>query len=184
MKTIKQLLAGRIIRVSSLYILALVFIQCEGPMGPRGYDGRDGIDGTAFSYSAIYDVQTNGWSGDADGYICYLDVPEITEDIYYEGAVLVYRLFEDESISFNMLPYTYVNNELTVYMDFDAYLGGIDLIYRKIFDGVNDTYPPEKLMSFKVLIVEGIPLATLKTMVDVKDFNAVAKMLGNHTTVH
>ena len=41
---------------------------------------------------------------------------------------------------------------------------------------VNDTPAPGDVMSFKVVIFEGIPLATLKTMVDVNDYNAVTKM--------
>ena len=63
-------------------------------------------------------------------------------------------------------------------MDFDAYVGSIDLIYKEVFDGVNDTFAPESIMSFKVVIIEGIPLAVLKTMVDVSDFDAVTKLLN------
>jgi hypothetical protein len=63
-------------------------------------------------------------------------------------------------------------------MDFDAYIGSIDLIYKEVFDGVNDTPVPVNIMSFKVLIIEGIPLAKLKGMVDVSDYGAVAKMMN------
>jgi len=177
MKTIKQQIIGRLIRIGSFLLLAILVFRCtgdEGPMGPQGPQGNDGQDGTA-SYSVIYDVETTEWIGNVDGYRVFLDVPEITEDIYYEGAVLVYRLIEIDPISFNMLPYTYVDNALTIYMDFDAYLGGIDLIYKEVFEGVNDTYAPASLMSFKVLIIEGIPLATVKTMVDINDLEAVTK---------
>ena len=183
MKTNKLQLSSGIIRFFSFVILVLAFIACEGPMGPegpqgpQGYDGLDGLDGISTTYSAIYDVDPSEWDGDIDGYVAFLNVPEITEDIYDAGAVLVYRLFETEPKSFNMLPYTYVDNALTVYMDFDAYVGSIDLIYKEVFDGANDTFAPEDLMSFKVVIIEGIPLAALKTMVDVKDFNAVTKLL-------
>jgi hypothetical protein len=175
MKTKKQQTAGSLIRIAALLALLIVLAQCTGPVGPMG---PPGYDGTAFAYSAIYDVEPNEWSGNADGYDVFLDVPEITETIYYEGAVLVYRLIEIDPISFNMLPYTYVDNALTIYMDYDAYLGGIDLIYKEVFDGVNDTYAPESLMSFKVVIVEGIPLATLKSMVDISDFDAVSKFVN------
>ncbi len=179
MNTIKQRLTGRMIRISSVFILALMFIQCEGPMGPMGPRGYDGIDGEAFAYSVIYDVETTDWSGDIDGYAVSLSVPEITTDIYYYGAVLVYRLIEVAPISFNMLPYTYVDDDLIVYMDFDAYIGGIDLYYKEVYQGVNDTPAPGVLMSFKVMIIEGIPLATLKNMVDIKDYDAVATLLDN-----
>jgi len=180
MKTITKQFASGPIRVFSFFLLALLVIQCtgdQGPMGPPGYDGQDGIDGDVYAYSVIYDVETSEWVGDADGYRVYLDMPEITEDIYYNGAVLVYRLIEVEPISFNMLPYTYVDDALTIYMDFDAYLGGIDLYYKEVFEGANDTFAPESLMSFKVLIIEGIPLATLKGMVDINDFEAVTRLV-------
>ncbi|MBN1789336.1 MAG: hypothetical protein JW830_02490 [Bacteroidales bacterium] len=183
MKTNKQQLPGGLFRVFSLTFLTLLLVQCtgpEGPMGPQGpqgYDGIDGVDGTAYAYSVIYDVEATEWIGDVSGYRAWLDVPEITDDIYYEGAVLVYRLIETEPKSFNLLPYTYVDDALFIYMDFDAYVGGIDLIYKEVFEGVNDTFAPESLMSFKVLIIEGIPLTTLKGKVNVSDFGAVAKFL-------
>jgi hypothetical protein len=77
-----------------------------------------------------------------------------------------------------MLPYTYVDNSLTVYIDFDAYIGSIDLIYKEVLDGVNDTPVPVNIMSFKVLIIQGIHLATLKGLVDVSDYRAVTKILN------
>jgi hypothetical protein len=63
-------------------------------------------------------------------------------------------------------------------MDFDAYVGSIDLIYKEVLNGVNDTQAPDGLMSFKVVIIEGLPLATLKKMVNVNDFGAVSKLLN------
>lgn len=188
MKTNKLQLPSKIIRICSFFLLMLVFVGCtgpEGPMGPRGYDGNDGQDGLdgldgSLNYSVIYDVDATEWSGNLDGYEAWLDVPEITEDIYYEGAVLVYKLIEIDPISFNMLPYTYVDNALIVYMDFDAYLGGINLMYKEVFDGINDTPAPGN-MAFKVLIIEGIPLSTLKKMVDVSDYQAVSKLLKVNT---
>jgi hypothetical protein len=174
MKTSKILLTDGTIRMSFFVFLVLMFVQCTGP---RGYDGQDGIDGDVFAYSAIYDVYPEDWTGDVDGYYASLPMPEITNDIYENGAVLVYRLVEVDPKSFNMLPYTYVDNALTRYMDFDAFIGRIDLYYKEVFDGINDTFAPEDVMSFKVVIIEGIRLANLKTMVNVKDFNAVSKLL-------
>ncbi len=185
MKTNKQPSTGRLIRIFSFAFLTILLVQCSGPegpmgpQGPQGYDGIDGADGTAYAYSVIYDVEATEWEGDASGYRAWLDVPEITDDIYYEGAVLVYRLIETEPKSFNLLPYTYVDDALFIYMDFDAYVGGIDLIYKEVFEGVNDTFAPSTLMSFKVLIIEGIPLASLKGKVNVSDFGAVTKFLNN-----
>jgi hypothetical protein len=172
MKTNRLQLTAGLLRNTLLVIAVFTLAQCRGP---RGYDGLDGADGDVYTYSAIYDVYANDWSGDADDYRVFLEVPEITNDIYYNGAVLVYRLFETEPKTFNMLPYTYVDNALTISMDYDAYVGGIELIYKEVFEGTNDTFAPEGDMAFKILIIEGIPLATVKSMVDVKDYNAVTK---------
>jgi hypothetical protein len=150
-----------------------VLANCTGNEGPAGPPGLDGIN---YTHSVIYEVDPADWSGDVDGYNAVLDIPEITNDIYYNGAVLVYRLIEIEPKSFNLLPYTYVDNALAIYFDYDAYVGSINLIYKEVFDLVNDTPAPENVMSFKIVIFEGIPLATLKTMVDVSDYNAVTKM--------
>jgi hypothetical protein len=178
MKSNKLRLKEKAIRICPFVLLMLLFTQCTGPEGPMGNDGLDGLDGINFTHSVIYDIGPSEWVGDANGYDALIDVPEITEDIYYNGAVLVYRLIETEPKSFNMLPYTYVDNSLTVYMDFDAYVGSIDLIYKEVFDGVNDTPVPGNIMSFKVPIIEGIHLATLKCLVDVSDYEAIAKMMN------
>jgi hypothetical protein len=181
MKKSKLQLSLGMLRVFSYFLLVAVLTNCtgpEGPVGPPGYNGHDGVDGINYTHSVIYDVDPGDWSGNLDGYSTVLDVPEITEDIYYDGALLVYRLIEVDPKSFNLLPYTYVDNALAIYMDFDAYIGSINLIYKEVFDGVNDTPAPSNLMSFKVVIIEGIPLATLKTMVDVKDYKAVTKMFN------
>jgi len=178
MKTTKLQFSAGLIRTVSFLFVMLMLVQCTGPRGPRGLDGEDGldgIDGINYTHTAIYDVNADEWEGDVNGYNVWLEVPEITEDIFYKGAVLVYRLIEVDPISFNMVPYTYVDNGFIIYMDFDAYIGGINLIYKEVLDGLNDTFAPEVLMSFKVVIIEGIPLATVKEMVDIKDLNAVVK---------
>lgn len=176
MKTNKFRLTGKAIRICPFLLLMLLFTQCMGPEGPMGKDGLNGLDGINYTHSVIYDIDPSEWVGDLNGYDVLLNVPEITEDIYYNGAVLVYRLIEIDPKSFNMLPYTYVDNSLTIYLDFDVYVGSIDLIYKEVLDGVNDTPVPGNVMSFKVVIIEGIHLSTLKGMVDISDYGAVAKM--------
>lgn len=188
MKTNRQQLSSGIVRILPFLLLMAVVVQCtgpEGPMGPKGNDGQDGlnglngVDGINYTHSVIYDVEASEWTGDINGYDKWLDVPEITEDIYYEGAVLVYRLIEDlDPKSFNLLPYTYVDNTLIIYMDYDAYVGGIDLIYKEVYDGVNDTPEMAGLMSFKIVIIEGLSLAELKDMVNINDIAAVLNMLN------
>jgi hypothetical protein len=166
----------KIASVFSFFMIFLLSTGCEGPMGPQGPSGRDGTDGINYTRSVIYDVDPVDWDGGADGYNTVLDVPEITDDIYYNGAVLVYRLVETNPKSFNLLPYTYVDNLLSIYMDCDIYVGSINLIYKEVYDGANDTYAPADPMAFKVVIIEGVPLATVKKMVNVNDYNAVTSM--------
>jgi hypothetical protein len=183
MKTYRLQLTPKIIRFCSFFLLMIIFVQC---LGPRGEDGLDGLDGINYTQSVIYDVDPSEWIGDTDGYNVSLDIPEITDDIYYNGAVLVYRLVEIQPKSFNLLPYTYVDNNLTIYMDFDAYVGSIDLMYKEVVSEVNDTPAPADIMSFKVVIIEGVSLATLKTRVDVTDFAAVSKYFTDkgHSNIH
>ena len=178
MKTNKLNLSSEIIRICSFFLLSAMFTQCLGPEGPMGPNGYDGLDGINYTHSVIYDINPSDWTGNADGYNTVLNIPEITNDIYYNGAVLVYRLFETEPKSFNLLPYTYVDNALIVYMDFDAFVGSIKLTYKEVLNAVNNTPAPTSLMSFKVVIIEGISLGTLKTMVNVNDFAAVSRMLN------
>jgi hypothetical protein len=175
MKTNRIQLSSVLVRISSLLFLMILFIRCSGPTGPMGPQGQDGIN---YTHSAIYDVFSNDWSGNADGYRVSINVPEITDNIYYDGAVLVYRLVEIDPKSFNLLPYTYVDNALTIYLDYDAYIGSIDLIYKEVYNGVNDTPAITYDMAFKVVIIEGIPLTALKSRVNINDFAAVSKFLN------
>ncbi|MEI6048285.1 MAG: hypothetical protein WCS03_05260 [Bacteroidota bacterium] len=161
----------KVIKISTFLFLTIIFAHCAGT------EKDDDTRGTNYTHSAIYDISSSEWTGDINGYNYFIDVPEITEDIYYNGAVLVYRIFETDPKSFNMLPYTYTDNLLTVYVDFDAYIGSINLMYKEVYNGVNDTPVPGN-MSFKVLIIEGIPLAALKGMVDVNNYDALTKMLN------
>ena len=97
MKTKKLQLSAGIVRICSFLLLMAVFVQCTGPtgpMGPKGNDGQDGLDGINYTSSVIYDVDPSEWTGDLDGYNVSLNVPEITDEIYYTGAVLVYKLIE------------------------------------------------------------------------------------------
>jgi hypothetical protein len=168
MKTNKLQLMDNALKASLFLLLMVVFSGCS-----KNDNDNQVINNT---HSAIYDIKATDWTGDVDGYSHFINVPELTEDIYYNGAVLVYRLIEVAPKSFNMLPYTYTDNLLTVYVDYDAYVGSINLMYKEVYNGVNDTPAPGK-MSFKVVLIEGIPLADLKRMVDVKNYTAVIKML-------
>jgi hypothetical protein len=172
MKTNRFRIVYRIVHILPLLFLAIMLTECKGPKGDNG------IDGINYTHSVIYDVPTSSWTGDTNGYRATLNVPEITDAIYYNGAVLVYRLIEISPKSFNMLPYTYVDNTFVTYMDYDVFVGSIDLILKEVDNGVNSTLVPEATMSFKVVIIEGLSLTGLKSIVDVKDYQAVSRLLN------
>jgi hypothetical protein len=172
MKTKRLQRVKKVIQILPLILIALMFTQCKGPRGDNG------IDGINYTRSVIYDIIPSDWTGNINGYKATISVPEITDDIYYNGAVLVYRLIEINPNSFNMLPYTYVDNTFTTYMDFDVYVGSIDLMLKDVEDGANNTATPDVTMSFKVVIIEGVSLAVLKSTVDIRDYTAVSKLLN------
>jgi hypothetical protein len=173
--------------ISALLILSL---SCIGPRGDDGLDGRngmdgrngiDGEDGNANVGSAIYDIDPSDWTGNIDGFVATLNVPELTQDIYLNGAVLVYTLRNENSAdkSFNQLPYTWLYNNTTEYMDFDAFIGRIDISLRWVDNGVNNTEAPIDLYTFKVIVIAGTPLSILKTQTDISDPDAVMNYLTN-----
>jgi hypothetical protein len=173
MKTNNLLFMDKAIKIVLFLLLTIIFAQCTKT------DKDDYIPAVYYTHSAIYDINSSEWTGDSNGYNLNINVPEITEDIYYNGAVLVYRLVETAPKSFNMLPYTYMDNLLTVYMDFDVYVGIINLMYKEVYNSANDTPVPGN-MSFKVVIIKGIPLGALKGIVDVNNYEAVARMLNTY----
>ncbi len=79
---------------------------------------------------------------------------------------------------FNMLPYTYVDNSSTEYMDFNVYVGQINLSVKWTDNGVNTTQAPAGTEFFKIIIEQGTPLSTLKQNVNVANYNAVVTFLG------
>lgn len=170
----------RIFKYLGLVILTVLFTNCQGdegpmgPSGPRGEKGQDGAPGIANVYTTIYDVNPGDWNGNVDGYTVSLVVPEINSVIYQQGAVLVYRLFENSTDkSFNMLPYTWIDNNLTEYMDFDVYIGKLEIKYKWVDNGINNTDAPKETFSFKVVIIEGTMISTMKQKINISNFNEV-----------
>lgn len=165
----------------AIFAVLLVFTACVGPRGFDGMDGKngrdgiDGRDGIANVGAVIYDVDASSWFGNIDGYSTIIDVPEITNYVYENGAVLVYVLQNESSENkfFNQLPYTWLNNTYTEYMDFNAFVGSIEIIMRWVDNGVNSTEAPTGPYAFKVIVVEGTPLAVLEASVDISNPEAV-----------
>ena len=169
-------------------VLASLFIAV-GCLGPRGYDGIDGVDGydgtngqngkdgVANVGAAIYDVEPSSWVGDINGYTTTLIVPEINNYVFENGAVLVYVIQEEGSDyqRFSQLPYTWLNNSNTEYVDFSAFIGRIEITIRWVDEGINNTDAPAGLYTFKIIVIEGTPLSVLQANIDISNPEADRK---------
>jgi hypothetical protein len=166
-----------------IVILGLLVVACVGPKGEDGIDGKDANVG-----SAIYDIEPSDWTGNIDGFLTTLTVPEINEDVFYDGAVLVFMLKNENAAdrSFNPLPYTWLNNGKTEYMDFDAFIGKVNITIRWVDNGINNTEAPNSRYTFKVLIIQGMQLSVLENQVNLSNYHEVMKFLsvkGNSSAI-
>ena len=171
--------------IITIFTLCFSCIGIDGIDGRDGYDGRDGVDGRDANVgAAIYDVIPSDWNGNKDGYETFLNVPEVNDYIYENGAVLVYMLRNEgsDNKSFNQLPYTWLNNNISEYFDFDAYIGQIKITLRWVDNGVNNTEAPNGDYTFKVILIEGYSLSTLKSKTDIGDPDAVMNYLSGVST--
>jgi hypothetical protein len=165
----------KLISYLSIITSVILLTNCEGKQGEDGLQGPKGDKGYANVQAVTYDVAPNSWKGDTNGYVATLTVPEIDQKIFENGAVLVYMLKHEQFAdkSFNILPYTWIDNYSTEYMDYDVFIGKIAITIRWIDNGINSTSAPDTNYAFKVIIIEGTPLSVLKTEVDIYDYNAV-----------
>ncbi|MDR2037090.1 MAG: hypothetical protein LBQ60_04130 [Bacteroidales bacterium] len=100
------------------YLLLILFLgitACEGPTGPMGPAGPPGDDAGATQWWNIpIEIDRNGWelvgnAGETGSYyIAIVDIPELTEDIYFDGAIICYYRFNEGNTEvLTTLPYTY-----------------------------------------------------------------------------
>jgi predicted small secreted protein len=169
MKTIYRV----VFLVSFGVIISFLLASCtiEG----KGDDGKDGMLATN---TAIFDQTPDMWNGNINGFKTVLLIPEITEDILYNGAVLVYRMLETDERSIYALPYTYVENATTRYMDFEAFNGKVFIYKRDVLNGENASVPPSTTMTFKVVVIRGVPFSSINMEINIADYSAVAGYLG------
>jgi len=88
-----------------------------GPAGPAGADGADGANGTNGAdgtanviYSPLITIKKNDWNvtvisgGQTQSQTAQIDVPELTQDIFEKGVVLVYTYSAGDGGSYSLLP--------------------------------------------------------------------------------
>ncbi len=126
------------------------------------------------AYSAIYTIQPGDWTTNNNGlsYTAELNVPELDNVIYQNGAVLVYLSFSGTSY-FEALPevfdgitYGAIHSPGYVGIDISAISG--DLIS-----------PPGQTITAKVILIDATALSMHKD-VNLNDLGAVQKAFNIH----
>ena len=160
-----------------LMMFMLAFTACEGPMGPAGRDGWDGKDGkdgketkwwirdfTVENTNVKKDWKLAGSPNDIGSYFyCIFDVPEITRDIYNDGAIIAYYRYVDDfgDEVQTVLPYTYYdivvdNNDnefpYSVQYSYDTTVGSI--AFKVVFsDFFTKDYGPPPSCKFRLVLI-------------------------------
>lgn len=121
------------------------------------------------AFSAVYDISPSSWVPNNSNTIftAELDVPELDNYIYQNGAVLVYLSFSGTSYYealpqvFDGFAYGVIHGDGYIKIDISDILG--DVIGR-----------PEQAMKAKVVLIDATQLA-LKKDVNLKDLSAVER---------
>ena len=147
----------------------------EGPQGPSGDQGIQGIpgqDGNANVHSYTYDVFTSDWNQVAPNYGVDLSVPEITQSILDDGAVLVY--LSNGSGGWMPLPYT------SWYSGY-ARLYKANILYEDVTIWVLDSdltqTPNPGDRTFKIVVIGGSVASKMPSNIDLNNYEQVAKYL-------
>lgn len=126
------------------------------------------------AFSAVYTIAPADWTSTDNGksYSADLNVPELDNVIYQNGAVLVYVSFANTSYYealpqvFDGITYGVIHSDGYVTIDMSAISG-------------NAINPPGKDVSAKVVLIDATKLA-LRKDVNLKDLSAVQKAFNIH----
>jgi hypothetical protein len=124
------------------------------------------------AFSAVYDIAPGDWATSNGGksYTAELDVPELDNIIYSDGAVLVYISFSGTTYyealpqAFDGLTYGVIHSNGYVGIDISAITG-------ELID------PPIQKISAKVILIDATRLELLKD-VNLHDLGSVQKALN------
>ncbi|MEO6905551.1 MAG: hypothetical protein ABI148_04275 [Ginsengibacter sp.] len=126
------------------------------------------------AFSAVYDIAPASWATTNNGlsYTAQLNIPELDNVIYQNGAVLVYLSFSGTNYYealpevFDGVAYGAIHSSGYVSVDISAISG----------DAVN---PPSQTISAKVVLIDASALAMHKD-VNLNDLGAVKKAFNIH----
>jgi hypothetical protein len=145
----------------------------QGPTGPQGIQGIPGQDGNANVNSYTYNVYLNDWTLDAADYGINLLVPEITQSILDNGAVLVYMGVG--SGSWVSLPYIVWNvGYASQYLPIISV--GKVTIWKTDSDFFQTDNPGDK--TFKVIVIAGSGFSAMPSNIDLNNYEEVAGYLN------
>ncbi|NDP21747.1 MAG: hypothetical protein GZ091_11805 [Paludibacter sp.] len=139
-------------KIYLLFIVAVFFVSCQGPIGPEGPAGY----GTNWKIINLV-VTQNDWveSFDDDGinryYSSYFSMPEITSTVFNDGSVNAYVLIDNTQ---QPLPYVRhyedINSNLwTRTVDYNFTQGGMNIFVTNS-DFISD---PPGTMSFRIVLM-------------------------------
>lgn len=119
------------------------------------------------AFSAVYTIQTSGWTTDNNGlsYTAQINIPELDNTVYQNGAVLVYLSFSGTTYYealpevFDGIAYGAIHSNGYVGIDISALSG----------DAIN---APTQTISAKVVLIDATALSLHKD-VNFNDLNAV-----------
>lgn len=137
-------------------------IEVEGPAGPQGTTGATGptgtpgIDGNAnvisrnitFYTTDFYEHGTLGQQ--QHKYTAQKSMPEITEDVFYNGAVLVYYRGFGSSLPWYTLPQTLYANDVQYTLTYNHTIGHLEI---QRYDADFTTERPDFDLYLKVIIL-------------------------------
>ncbi|HTN08164.1 hypothetical protein [Agriterribacter sp.] len=126
------------------------------------------------AFSAVYNIAPGDWTTTNGGliYSAELDIPELDNVIYQDGAVLVYLSFSGTSYYealpqvFDGIAYGAIHGNGYVSIDMSALSG-------------NTINPPGQTVSAKVILIDATRLA-LRKDVNLRDIQAVEKAFNIH----
>ena len=146
-------------------VLAVVLTSCEGK------PGRDGRDGLVNYYKIPVQINQNEWSYtnfDNNNYFyATINMPEITNDIYQHGNMMVYREYDTGTSSATQTPLPYVRHKeyladeatntwgfYTETVDYEFTVGKLTIFYTASdFDYEADQQFAPEQMNFRVFIM-------------------------------
>lgn len=220
MKTIAKLFMLSLMTLAFI-IISCTKEGPEGPAGEQGISGQDGLDGmdgadgqngtngtdgNANIQSGTVILNNEDWEWLGIRYWFFtseaainkftrsaeLTIPEISQDIYDNGLVLVYLKVQQ---SYRPLPIIWDRGDYNTHIEFEY--NNESLILHYFFDRTGNTFPPNletydiRSDIFKYIIIQGNPITGKSTVskdiilqkmvkagVDVNDYKQVADYFG------